>query len=135
MPYVAPSEALNLTAVELEELRSAQGPPPWRVALVGTRDTRWVLLCWPPGFVTIPHIHPRADETFYVLRGRALFRFAGEDGQRAIEPGTLLLAPRGVQHTIGVAGPEPLLLLASVTPNEDATDETIEDPGAPGVTL
>jgi quercetin dioxygenase-like cupin family protein len=135
MPYVSPVDALNPRALDLDELSREQGLPPWRVPLVGSDATRWVLLCWPPGQVSVPHFHPRAEETFYVLRGRALFRFGGEDADRDAGPGTVLLAPRGVMHTIGVPGSEPLLMLASVSPNEDAADETVEDPAAPTVTL
>src|SRR5581483_2259611 len=133
MPYVSPDDALNLPALNLEALRRDMGPPPWRRPLVGSPATRWVLLCWPAGFVSVPHYHPRGEEVFYVLGGRALFRFGGEEADRVADPGTLLLAPRGLMHTIGVPGPEPLLLLCSVTPNEDAADETVEDPSATGV--
>ncbi len=135
MPYVSPEEALNLPALDLEAVAWEMGPPPWRKALIGTAATRWVLLHWPAGFRTVPHLHPRAEETFFVLRGRAHFRFGGEDQDRVVGPGTLLIAPRGQLHAIGVPGPEPLLLLASVAPNEDAPDETIEYPAAPGVAL
>jgi quercetin dioxygenase-like cupin family protein len=135
MPYVSPDQALNLRALDLDALSREQGAPPWRVPLVGSDSTRWVLLCLPPGQVSVPHFHPRAEETFYVLRGRALFRFGGEDADRDAPTGTVLLAPRGVMHTIGVPGNEPLLLLCSVSPNEDAPDETVEDPTATPVTL
>jgi hypothetical protein len=40
-----------------------------------------------------------------------------------------------VVHTIAVPGPEPLVFLASVAPNEDAADETIEDQTIPTLEL
>ena len=139
MPYVSPQEALNFRQQDLGRLRQELGPPPWRQALVGTSHTRWVLLCWPPEYATISHWHPHAEEVFHVLAGQARFRF-GPQGVAGVEdhlagPGTLLLAQRGVEHTIAVAGDEPFILLCSVTPNEDVPDETIEvgtsGPGAP----
>jgi mannose-6-phosphate isomerase-like protein (cupin superfamily) len=106
------------------------GAPPWRKPLVGTGATRWALIEWPAGYGAAPHWHPRADEVFYVLRGRAVFRFGDEAAGRVAEAGTLLLAPRGLRHGIEVPGPESLLLLVSVAPNEDAPDETLEAPQA-----
>lgn len=131
MPYAAPGEALNLPSLDLDAFAREQGPPPWRRVLVAHPGARWALLCWPPGFVSVPHCHPRAVEVFHVLRGRARFRFGDEPADREAGPGALLLAPPGLLHAIAVPGPEPLLLLAQVAPNEDAPDETIEDPAGP----
>ena len=140
MPYVAPEDAHNQPALDLDTVVPVMGEAnasgvPGRTRLIGTDSARWVLLHWPPGYVTTPHYHPRAEEAFYILRGRAIFRFGDEAEPREVGPGTLLLARRNQRHTIGVPGPEPLLFIASVTPNEDAPDETIDEPGAPGVTL
>jgi quercetin dioxygenase-like cupin family protein len=126
MPYVPPDEAINAGAVDLAELLRGMGPLPCRRALVGTDTTRWVLWAMPSGFEQPAHKHPRADEVFHVLRGQAVFRFAGDPAPRTVGPGTLLLARRGVPHAIGATGPEPLVLMVSVTPNEDAADETVE---------
>lgn len=132
MPYVAPEEALNLPSLDLPALLREMGPPPWRRPLVGTPRTRWVLLSWPPGFVATPHRHPHADEAFYVLRGEATFRFGREADERRAPAGTLLLAPRGVEHTIEVTGQEPFMLLCSIAPNQDLPDETVERPTEAG---
>jgi quercetin dioxygenase-like cupin family protein len=125
VPFVTAGEALDLPHQDLAAVAAAQGPPPWRVCLVGTPGLRVVLLHWPPGHATIPHVHPHAEETFEILRGRAIFAI-GEDPEREVGPGTFLLALRGVRHAIRVAGDEPLLMLAAVAPNEDRPDETIE---------
>ena len=126
MPYVSPDEAINVSAVNLAELLREMGPLPWRRALVGTDATRWVLWAMPPGFEQPAHKHPRADEVFHVLGGQAVFRFEGQTGEHAVGPGTVLLARRGVAHAISVPGPETLILMVSVTPNENAADETVE---------
>ncbi|MBI3972507.1 MAG: cupin domain-containing protein [Chloroflexi bacterium] len=127
MPYVPPSEALNLAAIDVDAIREQMGRPPWRKALVATPATRWVLWEWPAGYVAAAHHHPRADEVFHVLHGRAVFRFGAGGIDHLAGPGTVLFAPRGVPHAIVVPGPESLLLLVSVTPNEDAPDETVLD--------
>lgn len=125
MPFVGEGEALSLAFTDLEGLAAAQGPPPWRICLVGTPGLRVVLLAWPPGYATVPHRHPHAEETFEVLRGRAAFTI-GEAPERIVGPGTFVLASRDVRHAIRVPDGEPLLLLAAVAPNEDRPDETIE---------
>jgi len=126
MPYVAPEDITGTGPFDLAAIRREMGAPPWRRPLVATDTTRWVLWAMPAGFEQPAHWHPRGDEVFHVLEGRATFRFADERGEVAAGPGTMLFARRGVAHGISVPGPEPLILLVSVTPNEDAPDETKE---------
>lgn len=125
MPYVAVGEALDRAFVDLESLAREMGPPSWRTCLVGTPGLRVILLRWPPGFATIPHLHPRAEEIFTVIEGRALFTL-GDEPEREVGPGMFMLAARGVRHAIRVPEGEPLTLLAAVAPNEDWPEETIE---------
>jgi len=42
------------------------------------------------------HHHEREDEMFLVLRGRLRMRF--RDGEAVLEPGELIVVPRGVEH-------------------------------------
>ncbi len=125
MPHVAPYEVVDPAGATLEELAARHGPPPFRVPLVASPAIRVVLWGWTPGHVTVPHRHPRAEEVFHVLAGRAAFTFAGAP-ERTVGPGSMLVAPRGVAHAIRVVGDEPFLMLIAVAPNEDAFDETIE---------
>jgi mannose-6-phosphate isomerase-like protein (cupin superfamily) len=126
MPYVRDGEALDQAVLDIEAVAAASGPGPWRACLVGTPGLRVVLLHWPPGFGTVPHLHPHAEETFEILRGRAVFSI-GDGPDLEVGPGAFLLAKRGELHAIRVPdGDEPLLLLAAVAPNEDRPDETIE---------
>jgi quercetin dioxygenase-like cupin family protein len=87
---------------------------------------RMVLIAYPPGFVSVPHRHPHALESFLVLEGTGNFII----GNRPYggTPGTLLWSPPGVQHTIAVTGTSDLVFLASIGPNENRPDETIETP-------
>jgi quercetin dioxygenase-like cupin family protein len=125
MPYVGPGEAIDRPSVDLEALADEMGPPPWRVVLAGTDALRVVLLHWPPGYATPPHVHPGAEETFLIVRGRAVFRIA--DGpEQEVGRGAFLVAGRGVRHAIRVPVDGPLTMLASVAPNEDRPDEAVE---------
>jgi quercetin dioxygenase-like cupin family protein len=126
MPFVPAAEALNEVFMDLEALAQASGEPPWRRCLIGTPGLRVVLLCWPPGFSTVRHVHPAAEEIFSIVSGRALFTI-GDEPEREVGPGSLLFAERGVRHLIRVPDDgEPFLLLAAVAPNEDWPQETIE---------
>jgi quercetin dioxygenase-like cupin family protein len=126
MPFVPDTEALNLSMQDLEAIARDAGEMPWRVALVGTSGLRVTYHGFPPGFSTIPHRHPHAEEFFTVLSGTALFTI-GDEPEREVGPGELVLALRGVRHRIRVAGDGvPMIMLAGVAPNEDRPDETIE---------
>lgn len=126
MPFVSESEAFNLSGLDLDALARDAGVMPWRVALVGTAGLRVTYHGFPPGFSTVPHRHPHAEEFFTVLSGTALFTI-GDEAERAVGPGELVLALRGVRHRIRVADDAgPVVMLAVVAPNEDRPDETIE---------
>ena len=125
MPHVARGEALDRAFMDLDALAAELGPPPWRACLVGTPALRVVLLHWPAGFATVPHVHPAAEEVFQVIRGRARFAI-GDEPESEVGPGEFMLARRGVRHVIRVPEGVPLMLLAAVAPNEDRPDETIE---------
>lgn len=126
MPHVPAGDALDLPLLDLAELAAKAGPAPWREMLVGTGGLRVVLLRWPPGYATVPHVHPHAEEIFLVLEGRAVFAI-GEEPELEAGPGSFLFARRGELHAIRVPeGGGDLTLLASVAPNEDRPDETIE---------
>jgi quercetin dioxygenase-like cupin family protein len=125
MPFVSVAEALNLPLQDLEALARDAGEMPWRIALVGTPGLRVTFHGWPPGFTTIPHRHPHAEEIFKVVSGRALFTI-GDAPERDVGPGELVLALRGVRHLIRVGPGVPVIMLAVVAPNDDRPDETIE---------
>jgi quercetin dioxygenase-like cupin family protein len=125
MPFVSEAEAFNLSIQDLEALARDAGEMPWRLALVGTPGLRLTYHGFPPGFSTVPHRHPHAEEIFKVLSGRALFTI-GDEPEREVRSGELVLAMRGVRHRIRVGPEGPMIMLAAVAPNEDRPDETIE---------
>lgn len=71
-----------------------------------------------PGTGVPPHIHHREDETFYVLSGRGIATFNGEEVD--LLPGTILFLPRGIEHSFACAGDEPLAMLVVITPGHFA---------------
>ncbi len=51
------------------------------------------------------HVHHADDEAWHVVSGALRFRF--EDGELIAEAGSTVIAPAGIAHTFGNAGPEP----------------------------
>lgn len=127
MPYVAPGEALARPFPDIERLIGESGPPPWRVPLVGMAQARVVLIHWPAGHEAVTHVHPHALESFQVIRGRACFSI-GDSPEHEVSAGGIAVAHPGVPHSIRVPTDTSLVLLATVTPNEDRPDEQVEVP-------
>ena len=65
------------------------------------------------GVWTVPHIHQRMEESFYVLEGT--FVFTVGDRQMEAKHGAFLMVPRGKPHIMH-AGPSGGALLAVFTP-------------------
>lgn len=127
MPYVAPADFPGDCPVDPDAVLTEHGSGPWRRPLLGNHDLRVVLLCWQPGFRTVPHHHPHATETFHVLRGVLGLRI--DDRPEAIvAAGGISIAHRGQVHGLRVAGEQPLVFLACVGPNEDVPDEQVDVP-------
>jgi mannose-6-phosphate isomerase-like protein (cupin superfamily) len=60
------------------------------------------------------HMHAAEDEWFYVLKGEMWVRI-GDEYHKA-GPGGSVFGPRGIPHTWQNFGPEPVELLAVITP-------------------
>jgi mannose-6-phosphate isomerase-like protein (cupin superfamily) len=60
------------------------------------------------------HVHQRKDEAFWVLEGRARFRYDDED--IVAGPHSFVFLPRGVPHTFVVEGDEDAHVLTLLTP-------------------
>nr|MBA2599271.1 cupin domain-containing protein [Actinomycetota bacterium] len=48
------------------------------------------------GAWTVPHVHERSEESFYVLDGRFTFTLDGDESEAA--PGAFIFVPRGTRH-------------------------------------
>ena len=83
-----------MTKVNLAQ-KLAQIHKPWSPRLVGrVNDTDVKIVKLRGEFVW--HHHEAEDELFLVLRGRLLMQF--RDREEWIEPGELIIVPRGVEH-------------------------------------
>ncbi|MDB4883020.1 MAG: cupin protein [Gemmatimonadetes bacterium] len=80
------------------------------------------------GKVTPLHVHPEADETFYVLEGEIVIFVAGEE--RRVGAGGMASCPRGIPHALMVTS-EVARLLTIVTPGYAALEQFFRDVGEP----
>jgi quercetin dioxygenase-like cupin family protein len=72
------------------------------------------LNCFEPGQEHALHGHGEMDKVYHVLAGRG--RFLLERGEAPLEPGMMLVAPRGMPHGIRNDGSERLVVLAILAP-------------------
>jgi mannose-6-phosphate isomerase-like protein (cupin superfamily) len=70
-----------------------------------------------------PHRHVACSEAFFVLAGTAAFQLDGAELTGGA--GDFLLVPRGVAHTFGNGGTEPVRLLVLHAPAMDAYFEEL----------
>lgn len=76
----------------------------------------FVVEIFAPGGATPPNTHSRAEEMFFVLKGRGV---AIADGQEIpIGPGCSFLLKPGVEHVVRNTGPGKLYCLTLMAPNE-----------------
>jgi len=67
-----------------------------------------------PGQEHALHAHEGMDKVYYVLQGNG--RFLLEGRELALEPGLMLVAPRGVPHGVSNTGEGRLVVLAMLAP-------------------
>jgi len=79
----------------------------------------------PPGKSSRSHYHPEAEESYYVLRGRARFVLEGEPA--IIEPGQIVLIQKNKSHQITNIGVEDLEFLAFCVPAWESTNTVFLD--------
>jgi mannose-6-phosphate isomerase-like protein (cupin superfamily) len=78
----------------------------------------------PGGFAGVEHIHPRQDEHFEVLAGRAAFHV---DGRRhVLEAGEVIDVPAGTRHTFENAGADEMRVLFEFSPGSEGTERFYE---------
>jgi quercetin dioxygenase-like cupin family protein len=72
------------------------------------------LNCLEAGQTQPAHAHAGADKFYFVLEGNG--RFVVGDTERDAEPGTLIVAPAGMQHGVVNTGTGRLSLLIAIAP-------------------
>lgn len=80
------------------------------------------------GKVTPLHLHPAADETFYVLEGEVVFHVDGTD--YPVGPGGVASVPRGVPHAVMVTSTT-ARMLTLVTPGYKELELFFREVGEP----
>ena len=68
-----------------------------------------------PGNRAAPHVHPRMAERWRVVEGEAAFRI-GDQAERRLAPGDVIVAPAGVAHSGWNPTDEPVRLHVTMTP-------------------
>ena len=74
----------------------------------------------PPGMSSLLHFHPIAEESYYILRGRAHLLLGKEEG--TIEQGQIVLIPADTPHKIFNSAEEDLEFLAFCVPAWEPTN-------------
>lgn len=74
----------------------------------------------PGGFAGVEHVHPRQDEHFEVLAGRAAFRVEGREV--VLGAGETIDVPAGTRHTFANGGDEEMRVLFEFRPALECTD-------------
>lgn len=69
---------------------------------------------FPAGRHAPAHIHEKEEEILYVVSGRGGIYFNG--APEAVEPGTFMLVPAGVEHSLEAAGDEDLKVFYVFSP-------------------
>lgn len=80
----------------------------------------------PPGGATTEHIHRQSEEIYYILKGTAEMRVAGETA--SVGPGDAIVLPPGARHQIVNNGDSDLVFLCICVPAYTHEDtELLED--------
>jgi mannose-6-phosphate isomerase-like protein (cupin superfamily) len=68
----------------------------------------------PPGKASLLHFHPVAEESYYILKGKARIRIGEEES--TVTPGQIVLISPGRPHKISNIGEDGLEFLATCVP-------------------
>ena len=108
----------NFNFINLEEIKSTYGEPPWEHPLVRT-DLIWASLhCMPPGMKTRVEYHDNSDECWAVLEGEIQWEIEGIGTLRA-KPGDFVFCEHGRAHRMQTVGDRQSIRLAFVLPHPD----------------
>jgi len=73
------------------------------------------LVCYEPGQLTKPHVHPNQDEIFFCVEGRGAITFADRD-DIPIAQGSIVFVPAGVRHGVATVRDSRLVLMFTKGP-------------------
>jgi len=81
----------------------------------------------PVGGSTQEHLHPKAEEIYYITHGTARIRIEGE--LREVKAGDAIAIPPGQKHKLWNTGDETLRLLCCCAPAYEHTDTVLTEGG------
>lgn len=122
-------DVANLHAVEAfttkdgSEIRELAHPT-WTAA----RNQSLAEATVPVGGATSAHLHPVAEELYFVTHGEGTMRIASE--QRAVRAGDCIVIPPGAEHELVNTGAAPLRLLCCCAPAYSDEDTVLVDAGS-----
>lgn len=79
----------------------------------------------PVGAATAPHVHPRAEEIYYLLEGCGRMKIEGD--VREVGPGDAIAIPPGARHQITNIGSDTLRFLCCCAPAYEHDDTVMVD--------
>ncbi len=91
-----------------------------RAAEVSTERHSLAYVVIPPGKSSLGHLHPQAEESYYILKGQA--RMALGEEEAIVGPGQAILISPSCEHKITNVGQENLELLAICVPAWEPTN-------------
>lgn len=80
----------------------------------------------PAGGSTLEHLHPRAEEIYYITHGQGRMRIGDEE--RAVRAGDAIAIPPGSRHKLWNTGAESLRLLCCCAPGYEHSDTLLTEP-------
>jgi mannose-6-phosphate isomerase-like protein (cupin superfamily) len=80
-----------------------------RKKLIASENMVAELVCYEPGQATVPHLHPRQDEIFYVIEGKGTIVVGDENV--SVSAGSVVFGPQGVRHGIRADAGDRLALM------------------------
>ena len=99
------------TLEHLEIMRQLEYSPVKQVRkkLLASENMVAELVCYEPGQATVPHLHPRQDEIFYVIAGSGTISVGDEIVP--VSAGSVVFGPLGVRHGIRADAGDRLALM------------------------
>jgi mannose-6-phosphate isomerase-like protein (cupin superfamily) len=123
----ANSETISVSKLESilkENPLPPGGPAASIVAMLRVGDTSLGILVMRENRL---HHHVAQDHVLYLVRGRGIARLENVNGDieaRSIEPGDILILPRGRRHGFRKSSDEDLVFLVVATPLPSGVEET-----------
>ena len=98
-------------SVNLEDVKSRHGEPPWNELVVSTDEMRGMLICQSPGHPNDKHYHNH-DEWWLVMEGKIHWEIEGQSEPVKAKKDDFVFVPKRHYHHIHVKGDKPAIRLA-----------------------